>query len=340
MQSSWKFLREASAARVLCSVAQSYHLEIEKCLLKTQLTEKDLITENHEIEERQEFQIIRNIMNHLPLDLPIAIEAGLKHHTTTFGAWGFAILSSANVHDALDIAIRYLKLGAIYSQMEFEDEGEITHLNFIYDHFPKDIQHFLIERDIATIISLQNDILGYQMQFKIFLEIPEPLYIEKINKLTNYDIHYNQPKSRITIKSNLLSTPLRQADDFTYTRYLKECEHVFIRRNSLGEYSKKIREILLKNSSQMPKIEDLSKDLGINVRTIQRNLAVEKVTFHQLVQNLREDLADDMLQTTNLTIEEISERLGFAEASAFSRAFKRCKGIPPAKYRNMMKKQN
>lgn len=339
MQNSWKFLREASAARVLCNVAQSYHLDIEKCLKNTQLEEADLLTANHEIQERQEFQIIRNILHFLPEDLPIAIEAGLKHHTTTFGAWGFAVLSSANVREALNIAIRYLQLGAIFSNMELEDEDDITHLNLIYDHLPEEIQQFLIERDIATIISLQNDILGFQMPFQICLATPEPVYANKIKALTGYDILYNQPKSRITIQGNLLYTPLRQADDFAFMRYQKECEHVFNRRNSLGDYSKKIREFLLKNSSHMPTIEDLSKELGVNIRTIQRNLAVEKITFHQLVKNLREDLADDMLLTTDLTIDEISERLGYAEASAFSRAFKRCKGVPPAKYRSIMKKQ-
>lgn len=338
MQNSWKFLREASAARVLCSVAESYHLDIDRCLENTHLSKTELLTAGYEIQERQEFQIIYNILNHLSADLPIAIEAGLKHHTTTFGAWGFAVLSSSNVREALNIAIRYLQLGSIFSAVALVDEGDMAHLNLIVDHLPEELQQFLLERDIATIISLQNDILGFQLPFKICLVNAEPIYSNKIKSLTGYDIHYNQPNNRITMLGNLLDTPLRQADDFTFMRYQKECEHVFNRRNSLGDYSKKIREFLLKNSSRMPKIEDLAQDIGVNIRTIQRHLAIEKITFHQLVKNLREDLAEDMLQTTDLTIAEISERLGYAETSVFSRAFKSYKGMPPAKYRKLMKK--
>ena len=337
INNSWKFLREASTARVLCNVAEGHGLKIEQCLENTQLHQDDLLKENFEIQERQELQIILNILNSLPGDQPISIETGLKHHTTTLGAWGFAILSSTNVREALLIAIRYLKLGAIFSEVELEEDGEFTHLNFFHSDLPSHLQLFLLERDIATIVSLQHDILGDRLTFDIYLAMPEPLYADQIEAMMGYKIHYAQPKSRITITSELLLTPLRQADDFTFLRYQKECEHVFSRRKNLGDYSKKIREFLLKNSAKMPTIEDISKELGVNVRTIQRNLSLEDITFHQLVKNLREDLADDLLLTTDLTIDQISERLGYAEVSVFSRAFKRCKGVPPAKYRKMMR---
>lgn len=336
MLNSWKFLREANTARVLCHVAESYGITFEQCLENTQLTKQDLYQENFEIQERNELQIIRNILNLISDEHPIALEAGLRHHTTTLGAWGFAILSSANVREALLIAIRYLKLGAIFSDVALQEDGEFTHLNLFHHDLSADMQLFILERDIATIITLQNDILGAQLPFQIDLAMTKPCYANQIEGLTGYPIFYDKPQSRITIQSELLLTPLRQADDFTFMRYQKECEHVFRRRKSLGDYSKKIREFLLKNASQMPTIEDISKALAVNVRTIQRNLANEGITFHQLVKNLREDLADDLLLGTDLTIDQISERLGYAEVSVFSRAFKRCKGMPPAKYRKMM----
>ena len=73
--------------------------------------------------------------------------------------------------------------------------------------------------------------------------------------------------------------------------------------------------------------------LQVNLRTLQRHLAIEGVTYEQLIDDIRKDLAEDLLKTTNLTVEEVAIQLGYSEVSAFSRAFKRWKGISPRNFR-------
>ncbi|RZF55893.1 AraC family transcriptional regulator [Acinetobacter halotolerans] len=334
MQLYWNFPRSISAIRVLLTVGQLHGLTHETCLENTHISLSDLSQSNFEVEAEQEFIVIRNLLKLLGPNLPIGLEAGLRHHTTTFGAWGFAILSSQTMKEALHFAMRYFQLSSIFCNLEVVHDG--THTLLIFDHsqLPDDLEYFLVERDLITVISIQRDVLPIQFPvMSINVALPAPKYVDKFLELTGYSIHFNQPQSCIIFESHLLDLPLPQADPFIRARYEAECQQLWTRRSSLGSYSQKVRNILLLQPSQMPKIDEMADYLQINLRTLQRHLAVEGITYERLIDDIRKDLAEDLLKTTSLTVEEVANQLGYSEVSAFSRAFKRWKSISPKNFR-------
>ena len=54
--------------------------------------------------------------------------------------------------------------------------------------------------------------------------------------------------------------------------------------------------------------------------------------FRQLLDEVRQALAEELLATGGLTLEEIAERLGYGEVSNFIHAFKRWKGVAPRRF--------
>jgi AraC-like DNA-binding protein len=82
----------------------------------------------------------------------------------------------------------------------------------------------------------------------------------------------------------------------------------------------------------MPPQDQVAATLHVSVRTLRRQLGDEGTTFRALVEETRQLLAEELLGTGRLTVEEIADRLGYAEASSFVHAFKRWKGIPPRRY--------
>ena len=82
----------------------------------------------------------------------------------------------------------------------------------------------------------------------------------------------------------------------------------------------------------MPAQDEVASALHLSVSTLRRRLAEEQTTFRALVEETRQLLAEELLATRRLTIEEIADRLGYAEASSFVHAFKRWKGVPPRRY--------
>jgi AraC-like DNA-binding protein len=68
-------------------------------------------------------------------------------------------------------------------------------------------------------------------------------------------------------------------------------------------------------------------------RTLQRRLAEQGLSHSALVDDVRRELALHYLNQTPLTVYAIAERLQFADATAFHRAFRRWTGAAPAEYR-------
>ena len=69
-------------------------------------------------------------------------------------------------------------------------------------------------------------------------------------------------------------------------------------------------------------------------RTATRKLQAEGLSFQEIIAEEVSRKAIHLLQTTNLTIEQIAVSLGYSEAAGFIRAFKRWTGKVPKGYRN------
>jgi len=82
----------------------------------------------------------------------------------------------------------------------------------------------------------------------------------------------------------------------------------------------------------MLSVEVVAAGLGMAPRTLQRSLEAEGTTFRELVAEVRRVLAEEML-AQRMTVDEIAERLGYAEAASFVHAFKRWTGVPPGRFR-------
>ena len=72
---------------------------------------------------------------------------------------------------------------------------------------------------------------------------------------------------------------------------------------------------------------------GVSVRTLQRKLAVEGLTFSELVEQVRTELSSELLKETDLSLNQISKELGYSTVSNFSRAFQHWSGKRPTEYR-------
>lgn len=85
-------------------------------------------------------------------------------------------------------------------------------------------------------------------------------------------------------------------------------------------------------------ISDVAESLGTSVRTLQRKLSAENVSFNQLVKNAQKLLSFNFLSQKNLTLEEIAYLVGYSDVSSFSRAFKKWSGMTISDYRTEIKK--
>jgi AraC-like DNA-binding protein len=81
---------------------------------------------------------------------------------------------------------------------------------------------------------------------------------------------------------------------------------------------------------------DLARTLGLHERTLQRRLQAEGTTFEMLRDDVRRELAQAYLAQRNIPLAHVAEMLGYAEASAFTRASQRWFGASPREVRKKL----
>ncbi len=82
-----------------------------------------------------------------------------------------------------------------------------------------------------------------------------------------------------------------------------------------------------------PSLEGVAEALGLSARSLSKRLVAQSLRFPEILDRLRQSLAEIYLQDASLSLTEIALLLGFAESSSFSRAFRRWRGVSPNQYR-------
>jgi AraC-like DNA-binding protein len=98
------------------------------------------------------------------------------------------------------------------------------------------------------------------------------------------------------------------------------------------------RVTALINSRPAAKLPDMvaaARELGISVRSLRRHLTHEGTTYRELTQAKLHTSACSLLRNPQFSLQSIAFELGFSDATAFHRAFRRWSNVTPAEYRNV-----
>jgi len=94
------------------------------------------------------------------------------------------------------------------------------------------------------------------------------------------------------------------------------------------------RKIILKQlPGGLPKIGDTAQALDMAPRTLQRRLQERNLKYQTLLDDVRQELARQLIARPELNLSAIADYLGFNDQSAFQHAFQRWEGTTPGRFR-------
>lgn len=148
------------------------------------------------------------------------------------------------------------------------------------------------------------------------------------------NVHFNAPLSFIRFESHYLDLRITQ-DSSSLTSFLNEAPaNVLVKYRNDDSISARVRRQLRGQPPEAwPELESLALTLGMSNSTLQRRLQDDGMTYQRLKDDLRRDIAIDLLSAASLTVAEVAAQVGFQETSAFHRAFKKWTGVSPGAYR-------
>lgn len=326
----WDFARSMSGLALLAEIGTEHGVALGVMLQGTGLTAADLRDHQREVSAAQELRVIRNLVGAAPSVDGVAV--GARYHLTTFGIFGFALMSSRTVLDAMNIALRFIDLSHTFSIPEVSVAAGETVVELDAARLPADLRRFLVERDLVATTQVLAELRpdGVPLAW-VELEFPEPVSTTAYVAALGVVPRFAAPRNAFAFDARLLREPLPQANPQAVAMSEEMCRDMVTRRRRTG-MTQQVRVQVAQQLGRGAAMEDVAAALGLSTRTLRRRLADEATSYQAVLDEVRESLAERMLATGRLTVEDVAQRLGYAEASSFIHAFKRWKGTTPAAY--------
>jgi AraC-like DNA-binding protein len=140
--------------------------------------------------------------------------------------------------------------------------------------------------------------------------------------------------------SRYLDMPILSANYALQKLLLEKMAALIQDTNESNTWHSKIYTYLLTNSYLSAFSQEMvAANFNMTTRNLQRKLKDEGITYLEIIESVRRTLAINYLSNSAYNIKDIAYMLGYNEASAFLRAFKRWTGKTPSIFKKDMKKE-
>lgn len=166
---------------------------------------------------------------------------------------------------------------------------------------------------------------------------PEPAHSAEYRNMYSTELRFSEPHTRISFDAAYLDLPVVQ-DEKTVKDFLRVApQNILVKYKNANSLAAKIRRRLRQLlPGELLAFETLAAELNTTPITLRRRLQEEGESYQSIKDQLRRDLAITYLSHTQRSVQDIALELGFAEPSAFHRAFKKWTGTAPGEYRRSL----
>ncbi|MFK0087310.1 AraC family transcriptional regulator [Pseudomonas sp. NPDC090755] len=328
-----RVLPGAAPLQLLLQFALDHGVDADCCLAGTGLSPERLDDPALQVTAGQEVQMIRNLVGALGAVPGIGLQAGLRYRLATRGVWGFALLSCPTLRAALAMTVRYEKLWNPFTDFHLQEVGNLLVATIDEQRLPEDVQAFMVDRDLGMSRSFMRDLAGSSLPIvSVTLRQRRPTDVTPYLEVFGVEPMFDAQANVIVANAGeMLDQPLPYANTELARQSDAQCAALLKRLSGEG-LSAQLRQRLVAQPGQLPDMETVARELHVTSRTLRRRLADEGTSFRELLDQVRETLALQLL-ADGLTLEHVSDALGYGEPSCFIRAYRRWKGVTPHKDR-------
>jgi AraC-like DNA-binding protein len=165
---------------------------------------------------------------------------------------------------------------------------------------------------------------------------PRPDYAREYSLMFCDDQEFLAPATSLYFNVQALTAPVVQTADSLQEFLRTAPQSVFLKYHNDASWAAQLRRRLrgsVGDAESWPVFEQIAAEFRTAPATLRRRLEREGTSYQAVKDRLRSDVAINYLCHSKLSIDEIGARIGFQDASAFHRAFRRWTGVQPGEYR-------
>lgn len=196
---------------------------------------------------------------------------------------------------------------------------------------PNTARHAL-DMAMAGALSLVKILTGTRIfPEQVNIAAQQNLVSAEFEKVYNAPVKFGMPYNTLVFKKELFDMRVLSYDQSLYMLFnqLLNTRQQESNRSSFASHVKKL--LAREYNGQVPALSIIASHLNMSERSFQRKLQQEGLSYRSLALEMKKELAMNLLEHSDAKVNAISEVLGYAEPSAFRKAFKTWTNTTPVK---------
>lgn len=243
------------------------------------------------------------------------------------------------VREAITVSSAFAGLAIEGMRFVIHDEADVALVRCEFPRATPVLDRVLGEFMMAGLARLARTFLGASEIIRsAAFEHDRPRSASEYARIFGHDVSFRRAATELVLERRDVDRHQLNHDAELYDLLRNEAERrLQVSETGAGASAQLRRYLLTIPPSRFPEIDGAAQALGTSTRSLRRHLVAEGTSYRQVVEALLVISASRLLRDPTRRIKETAALLGFGDAPAFVRAFRRWTGKTPGEYRRFAK---
>ena len=289
----------------------------------------------HMIGDSEFFALLERIADEVEHGRDVALRVGASMRCDDYGAFGLAFKSAIDLESSYLRVERYGRVVTSIANFRLVQGPDSTFMEVIPGENDRAGLRLTSELALGAATAISREVGGDDfapLAVHISHSAPEDRSVFEAH--FRCPIHFGASRDALEVSTERLRHPNRLGDTSISRFFDAHLDDALTQLPQADDLGRRVRdEVAQALSEGVPTLPRMAERLGMSSRTLQRRLADAGLSYRDLVDETRKDLADRLLRRTDYALADIAFLTGFSEQSAFHRAFTRWMSQTPRSYR-------
>ena len=268
----------------------------------------------------------------------LGLETGDYVQPGSYSVLGYITMSCATLGEAVTRIAPYEKLVGDMGTTRLKMKGDSATLIWTCNFTDSVVWPQVVDNVFASWINyarwLADSTDATPLEVRLRRPSPGPEHEKAYALRWQCPVQFDAEEDSVTFAQSLLATRLRQPDPLLRKTLEAHALSQLALLDTDTDLTSRVKQSIQKQLADGITRQDMvAEDLGMTSRTLQRKLSQEGVSYQKLLDEVRQQMAEDYLQNTDMSIPDIALRLGYSETTSFHRKFKAATGKTPGDFR-------
>jgi AraC-like DNA-binding protein len=322
----------AFSTRVLRAfLATVERMQLSRAELLAGLPVEPMLDTEGWIDNSQFYEVVRRALL-LSRDTALGLHVGEREHGhfTAFGAAGLLFSVVPTFREAVAAMASFHEVARDQQDIFIRPEPNSLAVGYELFEATGTVRICLAEIVLTNLTIMLRQFSGLTGgPLRVRFDYPAPAHVAEYHRVFGCDVQFDCPSVALVVSNEVADRRQLLSNPELASMLRHRAEGSSRPRTLVERVRQQVRESWL---SGAPTMDTVARGLGMSQRSLHRHLAQHGLDYRSVLNDARLEAAAALLRRQRLSVKQVAHEVGFSNASAFYRAFKRWTGVSPSEY--------